>query len=131
MNLNNSPLVRGLGSQDAELVREVNHGNRYYKMLNKYGREVHINVELEADKLRRGFVHTDRQVYSDDMSTRVKAAVPVTPMEVMAKLAEKMVESNNANKEALIKATVSVEPEVKAEAPKNKGGRPRKVKLEE
>lgn len=92
MNLNNSPLVRGMGSQDAEAVREVNFSNAYYKMLNKYGREVPVAVELESDKLKRGYVHTDRKVYSDDMSKRVHAPLPVTPMEVMAKLAEKMMD---------------------------------------
>lgn len=92
MNLNNSPLVRGMGSQDAEAVREVNFSNAYYKMLNKYGREVPVAVELEADKLKRGYIHTDKKVYSDDMSKRVHAPLPVTPMEVMAKLAEKMIE---------------------------------------
>lgn len=99
MNLNNSPLVRGMGSQDAEAVREVNFSNAYYKMLNKYGREVPVAVELEADKLKRGYVHTDKKVYSDDMSKRVHAPLPVTPMEVMAKLAEKMIEDKEGKDE--------------------------------
>lgn len=123
MNLNNTPLVRSLGSQDADAVREVNSSNQYYWMLNKYGRKVPVAIHIESDCLRRGFIHTDRIVYSDDLSKRVVAPPPVTPMEVMAKLAEKMVESNETTKEALA-AVVD-------EAPKKRAGRPKKSEGEE
>jgi hypothetical protein len=103
--INQTPLVRGLGSEDADKVKEVNFSNSYYKMVNKYGREVCISTELEADKLKRGFIHTDRKVYSDDLSQRVRAPLPVTPMEAVAKMAEQMAESSEITTQVLEEVT--------------------------
>lgn len=97
--MNNMPLVRGLGSEDADLIREVNFSNQYYKMLNRYGREVCISIDLVNDKLKRGFVHTDGKIYSDDMSKQHRAPAPISPIEAVAKMAEKMAESTEAMKE--------------------------------
>lgn len=88
--INQSALVRGLGSKDTKTVKDVNTNNKYYWMLNKYGRKVPVNIKLEMEKLKLGYTHTDRAVQCDDLAERVSAPAPVNPMEAMAKAAEKM-----------------------------------------
>jgi hypothetical protein len=99
--INSLPLVRSLGSEDADKVKEVNFSNKYYWMLNKANRKVPVAVNLETSCLKRGFVHTDRVVYSDDLEKRVHAPAPVTPMEAVAKMAEKMAENTEAMKDII------------------------------
>jgi hypothetical protein len=102
MNLNNDPLVRSLGSQDAELVKEVNKSNQYEWMKNKYGVLVPIALHLVNDKLQKGFIRTDGVVHTDDLSERVKAPIQETnPATAMAKIAEQMAESSKVQAEVV------------------------------
>lgn len=94
-------MVRALGSIDAQKTRENNTTNSYFWMLNKYGNRVPIAVELELNCLKRGFVHTDRKVYSDNREDQVQAPIKLSPLEAVAAMAEKMQESAEINSQIL------------------------------
>lgn len=95
------PIVRSLGSEDADKTKEVNYTNKFYWMLNKHGRRVPVPVSQEKNVLSRGFTHVDRVVQSDDPAKRVEAPAVLTPMEAVAKMAEKMQESSEVTAQVL------------------------------
>lgn len=102
MNLNNEPLVRRLGSEDADITREVNNSNEYEIMKNKYGVEVPIALHLINDKLKRGFIRTDGIVRRDNLTDRVRPVqVESNPAKAMAMMAEQMAEASKIQTEAI------------------------------
>ena len=102
MDLNNEPLVRGLGSQDAQGTKENNNYKEYEIMKNKYGREVPIALNLIQDKLSQGFIRTDGKVHLDNPADRVHApVVESNPAKAMAMMAEQMAEASKLQTEAI------------------------------
>lgn len=95
------PIVRSLGSEDADKTKEVNYTNKFYWMINKHGRRVPVPVNQEKNVLSRGFTHVDKVVQSDDPAKRVESPAVLTPMEAVAKMAEKMQESSEVTAQVL------------------------------
>jgi hypothetical protein len=107
--ITNHPMVKSferVGAQNAKDVRENNFNNDYCWMLNKYGRKVPVGRHLVAEKLSFGYIHTDGQFHSDDMTTRVQSPIaPVTPADAMLKVAEKLAENAEAQSQVLEEVT--------------------------
>lgn len=97
-----TPLVRGIGSEDAELVNENNFHSEYYWMVNKYGRKVPVGLTRESSVLAKGYRHTDHKIYKDDRSQRVVAPPKEDPMVTMAKVAEKLVEKSEKEEKEIV-----------------------------
>lgn len=103
MNLNDTQLVKSLGSEDADGTKEVNKSNSYVWMKNKWGRLVPIATHLIIDKLSRGFIHTDGVVHSDAPEDRVKAPeLEHDPAKAMAAVAQQMAKAQELQTEAII-----------------------------
>jgi hypothetical protein len=91
-----------IGAQDASSIKELNNSNDYCWMLNKHNRKVPIARHLVADKLSKGFIHTDGVFISDDLSLRVKSPeAPITPADAMLKVAEKLAENAEVQAQVL------------------------------
>lgn len=104
MNYNNEPLVRALGSQDANATKEVNNSKEYEWLKNRHGILVPIALHLIDDKLRRGFIRTDGKVYTDNPADQVQPPMSdISPAEAMTKLAEKLVEATATQTEVVKK----------------------------
>jgi 23S rRNA maturation mini-RNase III len=123
MDLNNEPLVRSLGSQDANGTKEVNISHEYEWMKNRHGLVVPIALHLVNDKLRRGFIRTDGITHKDNPADQVVAEiVESNPAKAMAMIAEQMAEASKLQTEAIKEI---------AKKRRNTGARASKSKSEE
>ena len=102
INPNAAPLVRAMGSEDAEEVREVNTHYTYYKMKNKYGREVGVPPHLVAKKLAKGYTYVSTDPVTDNPADRTPSPEPMgDPAHAMAKVAQAMEKNLNVQNEIL------------------------------
>lgn len=103
------PMVQSferLGAENAESIRENNNNNDYCWMLNKYGRQVPVPRRLVAEKLSLGYIHTNGQFIKDDLTLRVEAPIaPITPVDAMLKVAEKLAENAESQAQILEEVT--------------------------
>lgn len=101
--------LKVLGAQDAEKIQEQNTYWSYYWMVNAKGVKVPVPLIYAQDALKRGYIHTDRQVYTDDPedNTRVKnpQEIEVDPTVAMAKAVEKLAQTQETTVEILEKVT--------------------------
>lgn len=88
------------GADDARKVPEHNKNNRFFWMENPAGRIVPVGIHEEREKQRRGYIHTDKKICSDDLSERVSPpAVAADPMARLADAMEKVIEKTTGKKE--------------------------------
>ena len=117
------PLVTSSGSDDTIKIKNHNDSTEFFWMLNAKGVKVPVPRTIVADALKRGYSHTDKQVYSDDLSKDVhnkEVQPPIDPVERMAEAVTKLAETQEATTEILEEVT-----QVKRK------GRPRKLVAEQ
>ncbi len=79
--------------QNAEKTPNQNFSHSYYWMENSKGRRVPVAPFNVADSLRRGYIHTDRQLHRDNPADRARPeSVAADPIARLADTIEKVVD---------------------------------------
>ena len=84
--------------EDARKTPNNNFYKEYYWMENAYGRKVPVSLKLVPEKLKKGYTHTDKKIYVDDASDRVRPDAVVSPMEKVAQLIEVLADVKTSKK---------------------------------
>lgn len=61
------------GKAEFARMKSRNENNEYYWMINPKGVKVPVDAKILKDVLGRGYIHTDGQLYSDDLKAGIAA----------------------------------------------------------